>query len=78
MTRPGSEVRPKKRARLTDPDWSESWLGRRTANRKVAGSIPGQGTHLGCGPGPQLGAHERPLIDVSLPFSLLSPLKINE
>ena len=38
---------------------------------KVAGSIPHQGTCLGCGPGPQLGAHERqPHIDVSLPLFL--------
>ena len=28
----------------------------RPVNRKVAGSIPSQGTCLGCEPGPQLGA----------------------
>ena len=32
----------------------------------VAGLIPSQGTHLGYGPVPQLGACERQLIDVSL------------
>ena len=29
------------------------------ANQRVAGSILSQGTFLGCGPGPQLGACER-------------------
>ena len=38
---------------------------------KPKGSIPSQGTHLGCGPGPQQGAHERqPHIDVCLPLFL--------
>ena len=32
------------------------WIERRPANQRVAGSIPSQGTCLGCGPGPQLGA----------------------
>ena len=43
--------------------WTEHW----PANPKVAGSgsVPGQGTCLGCGPGPQLGACERQPIDVS-------------
>ena len=27
------------------------WVGRHPINRKVAGSIPSQGTCLGCGPG---------------------------
>ena len=31
--------------------WIECW----PANQRVAGSIPSQGTCLGCGPGPQLG-----------------------
>ena len=41
-------------------------------NQTVTSSIPSQGTCLGCGPGPQLGAYEgQPHIDVSLPpFSL--------
>ena len=39
---------------------------------KVTGSIPGQGTCLGCGPDPQMGAREtQPHIDVSLPLFLL-------
>ena len=33
---------------------------------KGPGSIPGQGTCLGCGPGSRLGADERLPIDVSL------------
>ena len=43
------------------------------ANQKVAGSIPSQGTCLGCGPGPQLGVHERQLIDVSFAHQYFSP-----
>ena len=40
-------------------------------NRRVAGSIPSQGTCLGCGPGPQEGTLERqPHTDVSLPLFL--------
>ena len=47
-------------------DWVLCW----PTNQSVTGSIPGQGTCLGCGPGPQLGAHKRLLhIDVSF-FSL--------
>ena len=42
--------------------WVEHW----PANWKVIGSIPGQGTHLGWEPGPQLRAWEGQLIDVSL------------
>ena len=41
-------------------------------NQRVTGLIPSQGTCLGCGPGPQWGAHEKqPHIDVSLPLFLL-------
>ncbi|KAF6099871.1 hypothetical protein HJG60_011596 [Phyllostomus discolor] len=29
------------------------WDGRHSVNHKVSGSIPGQGTSLGCGPGPR-------------------------
>ena len=29
------------------------WIESRPANERVAGSIPSQGTCLGCGPGPQ-------------------------
>ena len=35
--------------------WTECW----PVNQKVAGLITGQGTGLGCGPGPRLGACER-------------------
>ena len=48
------------------------WIEGRSVNQRVTGSIPSQGTCLGCGPGPQRGAHERqPHIDVSLPLFLL-------
>ena len=47
--------------------------------QRVAGSIPSQGTCLGCGPGPQLGVQERqPYIDVSLSLSLPLSIKINK
>ena len=59
--------------------WPENW--------NVPGSIPSQGTCLGCGSGPQLGACERQLITVSFihwcfspsffPFLLLA-LKLNK
>ena len=40
-------------------------------NQRIASSIPGQGTCLGCGPGPRQGLHKRqPHIDVSLPLFL--------
>ena len=48
------------------------WIEHRPVNQRVAGSIPSQGTCLGCGPGPQLGAREgQPHIDVSLLLFLL-------
>ena len=55
------------------------WIERRPTNQRVTGLVPSQGTCLGCGPGPQLGARKRqPHIDVSLPPSpSLSP-KINK
>ena len=44
------------------------WLEHQPANKRVPGSIPSQGTCLGWGPGPQLGACKRqPHIDISLP-----------
>ena len=47
------------------------WIGRGPVNQRVAGSIPSQGTCLGCGPGPQKGVHERqPQTDVPLPLFL--------
>ena len=42
------------------------WVGCHLTNQRVAGLIPGQGTCLGCGPGPWLGACKREPIDVSL------------
>ena len=57
------------------------WIECRPVNWKVAGSIPSQGTGLGCGPGLQLGAQDRqPHSDVSLPLSPSLPvsLKINK
>ena len=47
--------------------WIEYW----PANQRVTSLIPSQGTCLGYGPGPQLGAYERqPHNDVSLPLFL--------
>ena len=31
------------------------WIKHKTMNQRVAGSIPSQGTYLGCRPGPQWG-----------------------
>ena len=51
------------------------WIERRPANQSITGSIPSQGTCLGCRPGPQQGSHERqPHIDVSPPLSSSLPL----
>ena len=50
--------------------WTEHW----PVNQTPAGSIPSQGTCLGCGPGPQEGVCERqPHVDVSLPLFLPPP-----
>ena len=60
-------------SRLTTlcPALAEWLIERRPESQRVAGSIPSQGTGLGCGPGPQCGAHKRqPHIDVSLPLFL--------
>ena len=62
-------------------DGVTQWIEHRPANQRVAGSIPIQGTCLGCGPGPQEGALERhhTLMSLSLSFSLPSPFsKINK
>ena len=42
--------------------WTEHWA----VKERVTGSIPSQGTYPGCGPGPQVGACKRHLINVSL------------
>ena len=52
------------------------WIECQPVNQKVIGSIPGRGTCLGWGPGPQLGACERQPISVfhtSLFLSLFLP-----
>ena len=46
------------------------WTECQHVNQKVADSVPSQGASLDCRPGPQLGACERQLIYVSLPFFL--------
>ena len=52
------------------------WIERWPADRKVTSAVPGQGTCLGRGPGPQYGMHERkPHIDASLPPFPLSKNK---
>ena len=48
------------------------WIEHGPVNQRVTGSIPSQGTSLGCGPGPLWEARERqPHIDVSLLLFLL-------
>ena len=46
----------KKVKRLRSTNWAlagvTQWIERRPANRRVASSIPNQGTCLGCRPGP--------------------------
>ena len=42
------------------------WIEHQPVNQSVTGSIPSQGTWLGCGLVPQLGAWERELINVFL------------
>ena len=55
------------------------WIECQPANQRVAGSIPSQGSCLGCGPCPQQGVHKRqPHIDVSFLFPLPSPLSKNK
>ena len=49
--------------------WIEYW----PANQRVISLIPSQGTCLGCGPGPQLGASEGQPIDVSLAHQCFFP-----
>ena len=60
-------IRDRKGALAGVAQWIECW----PENQRVTGSIPSQGTCLGCGPGPQWGLHERqPHINVSLPLFL--------
>ena len=45
------------------------WIERQPANQRVTGSIPRQGTGLGCRPGPRQRVRKRqPHTDVSLPL----------
>ena len=59
------------------------WTERQSVNQKVAGSVPSQGTCLGCGPGPWLGAaswcvsHTSMFLSLSF-SSLFLSLKINK
>ena len=58
-------------------DLEKSLLPAWAVNQRVTGSIPSQGTCLGCEPGPQWGPCERqPHIDISLPLSLPSQLSL--
>ena len=52
------------------------WIERWTANQRVAGLIPSQGTCLGCGPGPSRGCSRgnHTLMFLFLSFSLPSLL----
>ena len=61
------------------------WVGSHPANQKVTSWIPGEGTCLGCWPGPQLGVQEAtdPCFSCTwmfllLPFSLPSLLSKNK
>ena len=59
------------------------WIEHQPENQRVAGFIHGEGTCLGCRPGPQLGECERQPIYVSLThrfssFPLPLSLKINK
>ena len=46
------------------------WTEHQSANQRVTGSILSQGTHLGCGPGPQYRVHKKQPLIVSLPLFL--------
>ena len=49
------------------------WIEHQPVKQKVADLIPSEGTCLGCGPGPLLGACERQLINVSLAHRCFPP-----
>ena len=49
------------------------WFRARAFEQKLTGSIPSQGTCLGCRPGPHLGACQRHLINVSFTHLCVSP-----
>ena len=54
------------------------WIERRPANQRVTGSIPSQGTCLGCRPGAWLRVCERQPIDVYLSLSFSLPFSKNK
>ena len=73
---PYSGVKPQRHFALPG---GAPWIECQTENRRAAGSIPTQGTRLGCRQGSRLGAHKRqPHVDISLPLSLPLSLKINK
>ena len=65
----------KKKKIKPSPGWW-LWVEHQPADQSVAGSIPSQGTCLGCGLGPWWGTKRPPHIDadVSLPLFLPSSL----
>ena len=63
--------RKEKKALAGVAQWIEGW----PANQRTAGSIPSQGTCLGCGPGPPMGVCARQPIDVSLTHGYFSPFR---
>ena len=62
----------------TSPGWYGSVGGSSLVDRRVMGSIPGQGTYPGCGVQSPFGAHIRKKpINVSLSLSLSLPFFLN-
>ena len=74
MWHPTSQVKIASAALAGVAQWTECW----PANLKVAGSIPGEGTCLGCEPGPQLGGCERQQIDVCITHWCFSPFPLSK
>ena len=54
------------------------WTEYRPANQKITGSIPSQGTCLGCEPGPQMGGMWEAIDYQCFSFSLPSPRSKNK
>ena len=49
------------------------WIEHQPVNQRVTGLIPSQGTFLGCGTGPQVGACEKQPFDTFLAYQCFSP-----
>ena len=49
------------------------WTECQPVNQRIAGSIPGQDTCLGCGPGPRMGVCKREPFNESLTHLCFSP-----